>query len=117
MKTIDQLTDAEITRIAAEDVMGWTRQTEQCWWRNKVTIQKVAPPTFSPLTDANDDAMVRDRVKKWCCDDRKSFKMARAKIRSVRHNGGCWGIYEETGDDTRAAVAVILAIKEKKDAN
>jgi len=105
MKTIDQLTDAEITRIAAEDVMGWNRFGPAIGGEQRFDIPCQGVVSFSPLTDANDDVMVLEKVKQ-----NLQLMMALDRyldMRWIRHTD------YETGEYTRSAVAVLLARKEK----
>ena len=119
MKTIDQLPEAEIVRIAAVEVMGlevheeWTKITKESSEDYKgvgVYAERGYTQSFSPLTDANDDVMVLDFINaNWSHDDRTSFAV---KLQTMHH--GNLNRYR-IGDYTRAAVAVVLARKEKED--
>ena len=119
MKTIDQLTEREIVRIAAEDVMGYDiLSTRNCGallcLKHPNITQRIV---FSPPTDANDDVKVLEHVlSEWNLHELLAVDTKLAELSADMDRGVVGNfLFYKAGDYTRAAVAVVLARKEQED--
>ncbi len=130
MKLTD-MSEKQIERYAAVEVMGLKDifvSDDGCVYYPDTRIapdEPYADLTFSPLTKADDDVMVLDEVvANWDFTDQRKFHTYIAGFFSRRVNSAIKDdvgisylhfLGYETGFYTRAAVAVVLGKKEKKD--
>ena len=112
-------TDEQLTKFAAEEVLGWAIQGDD-WWKVGGEFQRTIRE-FNPLTDERDDAEVRkamaDRQDAGEVDLWVQFQVGLRNLilsrPTEKYTGTIWDLlgHYETGDYTRAAWAVFEAMK------
>ena len=122
------MTDQEIVKVVAEKVMGWTHVPYSeldidsylygCDWRKKDSeLLNNFNKNWNPFVAANDDVMVRkfilenwnEQQKKKFCDEILNIRFGRWKPHGMKQQimYDLRPLYEEAGDYTLAAYAVI----------